>query len=109
MRRSEKQKHLREALASERSGTYVEKRKCGKMSFDAFDLIGALVSWRWLMLGNICISRNPSMIEDQGFWRTCLGQSNGQQFGQSHQPVEPDVCNTTNGSLRAEENDFRYG
>ena len=87
-------------------GTYVKKRKCGKMSFNPFDFIGALISrWR-LMFGDIYISRDPPMIEDQGLWQTCPGQSNGQNSGKSRQPVEPDVCNTTNGSLSAEGNDF---
>ena len=84
----------------------MEERKCGKLSLDSFDLIGALVSWRWLMHANICTSRDPLMIEDQRFWQTCLGQYMFIISGQSDRPVEPDVCNTTNGSLRAEENNF---
>ena len=77
----------------------MEKWKRRKMSFDSFDRIGALISWRGLMLDHVCIGRDPLMIEDQRFWQTCPGQNMTSVSGQSHSPVEPDECNTTNGSL----------
>lgn len=58
----------REVKVSVRSGTYVEERKCGEVSFYSFDHIGALVSRRRLMLGSVCINRNPTMIENQRLW-----------------------------------------